>query len=189
MTLDSQALNGLAAAASAGDRSAMEALLAALHAPIATVTRRICGPDHDDATQQALIAVARGVRRFDGRAAVTTWVYRIATNAALDELRRRERHGSHASLESAALIDRERPFEQIDDQLLIAEALETLTPEHRAAVVLREVAQLDYAEIAEILDVPLGTVRSRIARARRHLANALTERNSSDTLDVQPSEP
>lgn len=189
MSTDAESMRGLAEAAAGGDRAAMESLLAALYGPITAVTRRICGADHDDATQRALIAVAGGIRRFDGRSAVTTWAYRIATNAALDELRRRERHGSHGSLEATDLVDRRRPFEQVDDQLLIAAALDALTPDHRAAVVLREVAQLDYAEIAAILDVPIGTVRSRIARARRHLAEVLTEGNSSDPRDVQTSEP
>ncbi|NLA35584.1 MAG: sigma-70 family RNA polymerase sigma factor [Actinobacteria bacterium] len=189
MTLDHEVLAELAAAAGGGDRAAMESLLAALYDPICVVTRRICGPDHDDATQQTLIAVARGIRRFDGRSAVTTWVYRIATNAALDEMRRRARHGSHADLESAEVLDRPAPYDQVDDQLLIAHALESLTPDHRAAVVLREVAQLDYAEIADILEIPVGTVRSRLARARRHLAEALTQGNESFIVDVQQGEP
>ena len=80
-------------AAQAGDRAALEALLRAHQPQIHAVCRRITGNDADalDATQEALIAVVRGLPRFDGRSRVSTWVYRIATNASLDELRRRGR--------------------------------------------------------------------------------------------------
>lgn len=139
---------------------------------MAALCRRVCGNDADgaDATQEALIAIVRGLHRFDGRAAFGTWAYRVATNACLDELRRRGRRpvagldhlpepvagGDHAEAVSAG-ID-------------VDAALATLSPEFRAAVVLRDLCALDYAEIAEVLDVPVGTVRSRIARGRAAVA-------------------
>ena len=83
----------LVKAAQAGDRAALDALLRRHHDRIYALCRRMTGNDADalDATQEALIAVVRGVARFDGRAAFSTWVYRVATNACLDELRRRGR--------------------------------------------------------------------------------------------------
>ena len=83
----------LAAAAAAGDRRALETLLERYADRVHAICRRIVVHPEDalDATQEALIAITRGIGRFDGRSAFTTWLYRVATNAALDELRRRSR--------------------------------------------------------------------------------------------------
>ena len=178
-------------AAQAGDRSALDALLRRHHDRIHAVCRRLAGNEADalDATQEALIAIARGIRRFDGRAAFTTWAYRVATNACLDELRRRRRrptpglpddlddapasHGGGAHARSAGI-------EAIPDRLAIDDALAQLPVEFRAPVVLRDLCDLDYAEIADVLDIPAGTVRSRIARGRAQLARLLEPRNQTD---------
>jgi RNA polymerase sigma-70 factor (ECF subfamily) len=136
----------------------------------------LTGNDADaaDATQEALIAIVRGLPRFDGRAAFSTWAYRVATNAALDELRRRGRRPLPG-------LDETMPFpapgdaaEAVAARIDVDAALTTLSPEFRAAVVLRDLLGLDYAEIAEVLDVPVGTVRSRIARGRAAVASAIT---------------
>ena len=86
----------LVAAAQQGDRAALDTLLRRHYDLVHAVCRRIAGGsrDADDAAQEAMISIVRGLSRFDGRSAVTTWIYRIATNAALDELRRRSRRPS-----------------------------------------------------------------------------------------------
>lgn len=144
------------------------------------------GNDHDamDATQDALIAITRGLDRYDGRAAFTTWAYRVTTNACLDELRRRKRRPVPASddrgevgspLESGSARSGAPHLDQaVADRLSIDEALQALPAEFRAPVVLRDVLGLDYAEIADVLAIPPGTVRSRIARGRRALADHLS---------------
>ena len=179
----------LAAAANAGDRGALETLLARHLDRVHVICRRVTGHPEDalDATQEALIAVTRGLRRYDGRSRFTTWLYRVATNAALDELRRRKRRpepvevsddrpaagaggagaGSAAGPGSVESV--------VAARLDVDAALATLSPEFRAAVVLRDLCDLDYAEIAEVLDVPVGTVRSRIARGRAAIADRLRE--------------
>jgi RNA polymerase sigma-70 factor (ECF subfamily) len=168
----------LVSAARAGDRDALDRLLRDHQPQIYALCRRITGNDADalDATQEALIAVVRGLARFDGRSRFSTWTYRIATNACLDELRRRKRRplvglpehdGSPVELADPGAPD---PGEQVAARQEIDEALAGLAPEFRAAVVLRDLCQLDYAEIAEVLEIPPGTVRSRIARGRSHLA-------------------
>lgn len=165
----------LAAAAGAGDRRALELLLDRHADRVHAICRRVVANPDDalDATQEALIAVARGIQRFDGRAAFTTWLYRVATNAALDEVRRRDRRPRPVSEvpepgpSSSTLEDRVGAAIDVDA------ALATLPEEFRVAVVLRDLCDLDYAEIAEVLDVPPGTVRSRIARGRAALATAL----------------
>src|SRR5829696_9779462 len=88
----------LVAAAQAGDRRALDELLRRHYDRVHAVCRRIAGSarDADDAAQEAMIGIVRGLPRFDGRSQFSTWVYRIATNAALDELRRRKRRPSLA---------------------------------------------------------------------------------------------
>jgi RNA polymerase sigma-70 factor (ECF subfamily) len=171
----------LVTAAQAGDRAAMDQLLRGQHDRIHAVCRRITGNESDaaDATQEALIAVVRGLHRFDGRSAFSTWVYRIATNASLDELRRRKRRPLSVVRDDDR-FDQEpsdpgwdRPFDQIDDRDEVEAALLEVPDDFRIPVVLRDVADLDYAEIAATLDVPIGTVKSRIARGRGMLAAAL----------------
>ena len=177
--MDDQAL---VAAAQSGDRRALDSLLRRHHDRIHALCRRITGNDADalDATQEALIAIVRGLHRFDGRASFGTWSYRVATNACLDELRRRRRRPDPGlpDVERADdARDAGRPDldESVSDRLDVDAALAQLPIEFRSAVVLRDVCGLDYAEIAEVLDVPPGTVRSRIARGRgllaRHLGN------------------
>lgn len=127
----------------------------------------------------------RNLPKFDGRSSFGTWAYRIATNAALDELRRRKRRPALSMVgDDSERNDRgahrepvdelaERRVESVADRLAIDSALDELPEEFRTAVVLRDVADLDYAEIADVLDIPIGTVKSRLARGRRMLADEL----------------
>ena len=172
----------LAAAANAGDRGALEVLLARHLDRVHAICRRVTGHPEDalDATQEALIAVTRGLHRYDGRSLFTTWLYRVATNAALDELRRRKRRPEPAELVEDRPLGGagtgSAPVESaVVARLDVDAALAALSPEFRAAVVLRDLCDMDYAEIAEVLDVPIGTVRSRIARGRAAIADQLRE--------------
>jgi RNA polymerase sigma-70 factor (ECF subfamily) len=171
----------LVAAARAGDRSALDTLLRRHHDRIHALCRRLTGNDADalDATQEALIAIVRGLARFDGRAAFSTWAYRVATNACIDEHRRRARRAvpidptEPASDAAGSIGDAPGDDQLVADRLAIDEALAELPVEFRTAVVLRDVVGLDYAEIAEVLSIRPGTVRSRIARGRAALARRL----------------
>ncbi len=134
-----------------------------------------------DAAQEAMIAVVRGLPRFDGRSAFSTWLYRVTTNACLDELRRRRRRPTdplpnheHADATTVATgSNRRRVDDEVADRIDIDHALAQLPEEFRAPVVLRDLCRLDYAEIAEVLAIPPGTVRSRISRGRAALAGHL----------------
>jgi RNA polymerase sigma-70 factor (ECF subfamily) len=179
----------LAARASAGNREALDVLLDRHADRVHAICRRIVLDEQDalDATQEALIAVARGVNRFDGRAAFTTWLHRIATNAALDELRRRKRRVPT----TAARDDLPDPGpdagastveQRVAAKLDVDAALAQVPEDFRAAVVLRDLCDLDYPEIAEALGVPVGTVKSRISRGRQALAGLLG--NQDGPLDV-----
>lgn len=181
MTATTSGDDDLVAAARAGDRRAIEALLREHQPRIHAVCRRLTGNDADalDATQDALIAIVRGLPRFDGRAAFSTWCYRIATNACLDELRRRRRRPVVGLPEhDGTTVEPADPsasaaYDRVDEQARLDVALGSLAPEFRAAVVLRDLCRLDYAEIAAVLEIPPGTVRSRIARGRAQLAELL----------------
>jgi RNA polymerase sigma-70 factor (ECF subfamily) len=179
----------LVAAAQAGDRAAVESLLRRHYDRVHAICRRVVGSDRDadDAAQEAMISIVRGLPRFDGRAAFSTWTYRIATNAALDELRKRQRRPSpHVAGDDGATAevidaDAHRAIDAIGDRMAIDDAIGVLTAEFRLAVVLRDVCDLDYAEIASILDIPVGTVKSRIARGRSLLAGRLG--NSGEPIE------
>jgi RNA polymerase sigma-70 factor, ECF subfamily len=165
----------LAGLASTGDRDALEVLLERHVDRIHTICRRILGNPDDalDATQEAMIAVARSIDRFDGRAAFTTWLYRIATNAALDEVRRRLRRPTPVTSMGEPMIEPVAAApgpEAVGDRIDIDAALARIPEEFRVVVVLRDLCDLDYAQIAEVLEIPPGTVRSRIARGRAALA-------------------
>ncbi len=177
----------LVARAKDGDQVALEVLLRGHYDRIHAVCRRMTGNDADaaDAAQNALIAVTRGLPRFDDRSRFSTWAYRIAVNCSIDEMRRRartqtvslddlDRRGdpgwsASPSVGAAAASDPESSATRLD----VDAALRRLPPEFRAPVVLRDLCGLDYAEIAEVLQLPPGTVRSRIARGRSALVHLL----------------
>ena len=161
--------------AAAGDRDALDAVVRAhQHRVLAICTRMMGDPaDAADAAQDALIAICRGLPSFDQKSRLSTWVYRVTTNVCLDALRRRARR----PLIELPVEDETRAMPAHDDvvaaRVTIKAALLDL-PEHaRAAVVLRDLCGLDYAEIGDVLGIPPGTVRSRIARAREALARSL----------------
>lgn len=183
---DDRTDDDLVRAARHGDRAAMETLLERHYDRAHAVCRRIAGAsrDADDATQETMIRIVRHLDRFDGRSTFATWVYRIATNTALDELRKRQRRP-----QLHAVDDDPRPHEPVDpladraveaigDRMAIDAAIAALPEEFRVPVVLRDVADFDYAEIAETLGVPIGTVKSRIARGRRLLVERLGNRDT-----------
>lgn len=183
--------SSLVAAAQAGDRAALDALLRRHYDHIYAVCRRITGQDADaaDAAQEALLAIVRGLPRFDGRAKFSTWAHRIAHNACIDELRRRGRRPDPGlpDLETRPRTDGPALDESVADRLRTDEALQALPEDFRAAVVLRDQLGMDYAEIAEVLGIPPGTVRSRIARGRAALARSLGNQTALD--DVEESTP
>lgn len=170
----------LVAAAQAGDGDALDALLRRHYPAVHGLCRRMTAnaADADDATQDALVAIVRGLARFDGRAAFSSWAYRVTTNACLDELRRRGRRpvpvAHEPEIDPGRRSDGRPHLDQtVTDRLSLDQALAALPPDYRAAVVLRDQLGMDYAAIAEVLDVPPGTVRSRIARGRAALADSL----------------
>lgn len=161
------------AAAVAGDRSALEQLLRAHHDSVRAVCFRIVidRGGAEDATQAALLAIARSIRRFKMDSKFSTWVYRIATNAALDEVRRAQRKAVPTEDES---LGRAMPAgadaaDGIVESMALQAALAQVSEEFRVPLVLFHLQDMPYEEIAEVLGIPVNTVRSRISRARQQL--------------------
>ena len=164
-----------------GDRNAVDALLRENYDVVRAVCHRIIinSSDADDATQNALIAIVRALPSFDGRSKFSTWVYRIATNAALDELRRIRRRdvpNDDTKFENISVSD---ATNAVDAQMDVSSALAQVPEEFRVVLVLRHIADLDYEEIAAVLDIPVGTVRSRLSRGRAQLTEILGNQSES----------
>jgi RNA polymerase sigma-70 factor (ECF subfamily) len=159
-----------------GERKALE-LLVERYQPMvhALVWRMACaqGDSHvADLTQDALVRVLQGLPRFDraGAARLSTWILTIATRVVLNDRRRVPRE---LKLEPAAYIDPATAAAERELGVAIARAVVELPEAQRIAFVLREYHDLDYGEIAEMLDVDVGTIKSRLSRARAAVRDAL----------------
>ena len=173
----------LIAAAKAGDEAALRRLLAPepdrLYAVCLGMLR---DPDvARDAAQDALVRIIRGLDTYDGRARFTTWTTRIALNVCLTRLREVERRArldaKHAA--GSRLTNREPDavsrVQGAERGRRAAEALSQLSEEHRTVLVLRDVRGLDLDRISEALGLPIGTVKSRLFRARIALRGVLAD--------------
>lgn len=165
-----------------GDQKALDALLREHYDSVRAVCHRIVinSDDADDATQIALIAIVRALPSFDGRSKFSTWVYRIATNSALDELRRIGRRAIPHDSQIFVSMPVADASGGVDAQMDVSAALRQVPEEFRVALVLRHIADLEYDEIAIILDVPVGTVRSRLSRGRAQLSTLLGNPTTAD---------
>ena len=143
--------------------------------------------DAEDSAQEVFVKVFRFMRNFTGQSSFSTWLYKIASNVCLDFLRKKKRrpvdtvsiHQTSGDGEEYVLpiLDTAKsPYEQAqlsEAQRFLAKALNELSPEQRQVIVLRDVEGLSYEEIAEIIGVAVGTVKSRINRARQSLQKIL----------------
>jgi RNA polymerase sigma-70 factor, ECF subfamily len=169
---DPDELDALALRAAGGDRAALEDLLVAVQPRV----RRICGrmllypEDAEEAAQDALLLVATKIGQFGGRSRFTTWLHAVASNSARSTYRTLKRRAAERLTEDLPAAPDPRTTSVIaGSRLDLLEALEVVgstRPELVEPLVLRDVQQLEYAEIAELLGIPLGTVKSRIHAAR-----------------------
>ncbi len=170
-------------AAQRGDEEAFEQLVRMHEKKIYNLCLRMCGNAEDaaEAAQDTFLALWRGLDGFRQDAALSTWLYRLASNVCIDRLRRGRRTVDGVSLDDSEthfeVADRaptpEQHVERQETQRLVNEGLRALPPEYRQVLVLRELNQLSYAEIAEVTALELGTVKSRINRGRSLLRNYL----------------
>ena len=158
-----------------GDTVAQRRLYDVLHQNVYRLIVRMVGKeDAIDVTQQAFLQVFRKINQFAGRSQIATWVYRVSVNEALQHLRKSKR--SKIQILEQEPMDRSPSCqESIEHRDLLEQALELLVPELKAAFLLREMEGLAYSDIAVALDIPEGTVGSRLNRARRELKQQLIE--------------
>jgi RNA polymerase sigma-70 factor, ECF subfamily len=162
-----------------GRRAAFDELVARHESRVYAVALRMTGHREDalDVTQDVFISMLRALPRFRAEARVSTWIHRVTVNAALDHLRRRARRPVE---ELRDIHDRPIDDRGPDDAAIAGDrahevraAIMALAPEQRAVIVLHDLEDLDYREVAAALEIPLGTVKSRIHRARLELARHL----------------
>lgn len=172
----------LAQRARSGDTGAYGELVTRHENRIYRVCLRIVGDPEDarDAAQDAIVSGLRTIRSFRGDAAFTTWMHRIAVNACYDLLRRRRRQPMlHVVADDGWEAEPGPPAadhaDEVAGTIAVAEALSRVPEEFRAALVLADVEDLPYDEIASILGVAIGTVKSRVHRGRAALGRALGE--------------
>lgn len=173
-----------------GDIESFELLISSYDKRAYNIAYRVMGNEEDakDMAQEALLRVFRSLKDFKGQAAFSTWLYRIVTNVCLDELRRRKNE-KYVSMDSTIHTDsgeqyrelcaeKETPesiYEKIEQRELIKNAISGMREDYRSVIVLRDVQGFSYGEISEMLDCSLGTVKSRINRARAMLREKLKE--------------
>lgn len=174
-----------------GSMDAFEELVRQYERKVYSIAYRMTG-NHEDAcdlAQEAFLRVYRNIATFRGKAMFSTWLYRIATNVCLDELRRRRRYRADSLDEPVATANGEMAremanhtegpdgaLERKEMQRVIREAVGELSPDHRMVVTLRDFEGFSYEEIAGVLNCSLGTVKSRLSRARHELKDILSKR-------------
>ena len=220
----SATVNGPLDAARSGDPEALQELLKALYDPVYRTCRRMMTTEADalDATQDAMVSIVRGLKAFDGRSSLSTWVYRVNTNTCSSALSKEARHRSHelpsGAMSTTTSQDTRAPQQSVASNVAAAHALrpgatlslispatdpigdaaatnvdvdralEHVPPQFRIALLLRSSEGMSYEEIGLVLGVPVGTVRSRIARARALLARELFSSGADAGADAGAGE-
>ena len=167
-----------------GDMLAFEELILKHEKIVYNLALRMMNHSEDamDISQEVFLKAYRSLANFDERSAFSTWLYRITHNTCIDEIRKRKGKQTYSleedlesedgSMQRQVADDGDTPEESLmrkEQKSEILRALDTLSEEHKAAIILRDVKGMSYEEIAEILDLSLGTVKSRINRARNQL--------------------
>ncbi|WP_308123591.1 sigma-70 family RNA polymerase sigma factor [Modestobacter marinus] len=169
-------LERLAAQAAGGDVAAQAALVRETQADVWRLCAHLADRQvAEDLTQETYLRALPALRRFEGRSGVRTWLLSIARRVCADHLRRRARRplvlvGEDTDL--GALV-RDVPADEVGGTVAAQDVLDRLEPERREAFVLTQLIGLPYVEAAEVVGCPVGTIRSRVARARADLVEAL----------------
>lgn len=150
--------------------------------------------DAKDVSQEVFLKAYRYLGKFDGRASFSTWLYRIAVNTSIDELRKRKSNETisigRERYCDTGVIKKEYPDNSVgvEERIIakesmaeIKQVMENLNNEHRVIITLRDLEGLSYAEISEITETSLGTVKSRLARARKALKDLILECREENT--------
>ncbi|MEO8498749.1 MAG: sigma-70 family RNA polymerase sigma factor [Planctomycetota bacterium] len=157
-----------------GDRAAHRQLYDSCHQNVFRLAVRMVGlQDAADVMQQVFLQAYRSIGQFNGRSRFETWLYRLAVNESLQHLRR-NRRWRHHELDWEPM-DETHQGDEAEQKEVLDQALARIDPELRSTFLLREVEGLSYQELAEALQIPAGTVGSRLNRARRELQRHLSD--------------
>lgn len=182
-----------------GDNKAFELLMLANQNQVYALALRMLGNEEDarDIAQETFLKAYRSLAAFRGESKLSVWLYRLASNLCIDFLRKKKRDNTSSlsmngeeegNGEEYSIPDfryaPETIMEQKQLQELIQEGLLSLSPEYRQVIILRELFHYSYAEIAQIIEVEEGTVKSRIFRARQKLCKFLMESGNFSELDT-----
>jgi RNA polymerase sigma-70 factor (ECF subfamily) len=162
-----------------GDPSAFETLFRKYQAYVYNISLGMLGNPEDasDVTQDTFLRLHRNLNSFRGDASFSTWLYRVAVNLCITELRRKSRsrfrflddvlHEDEGRIQEEPLPSPEDAIDADDERRVVHDALRALPPDYRAIMVLRHFQQLAYEEIAEVLGLTLSQVKTRLFRARK----------------------
>ena len=171
---EGDSLAAVVTACQQGDHAAQRQLYDSCQQNVFRLAVRMVGlQEAADVTQQDFLQAFRSIKKFNGRSRFETWLYRLAVNESLQQLRRMRR-GKHQTLDWEPM-DESHQGDDVERKEVLDLALSRIDPELRAIFLLREVEGLSYHDIAEALQIPEGTVGSRLNRARRDLRQHLTE--------------
>lgn len=166
----------LARRAAGGDGAALEELLAAVRPEVVRRCGRFlpCREDAEEAAQDVLLQIARRISTFEGRSRFGTWLYTVVANCARQKYRELKRRAAEqpAAIEPSQHVDPRTTSVIAGSRIDLLEALDRLEREHPqlvAPLVYRDICQLEYAEVAERVGIPLGTLKSRLHEARKQI--------------------
>ncbi|MGW7256726.1 RNA polymerase sigma factor [Streptomyces sp. NPDC054834] len=178
---DAALTEDLARRAAAGDRAALERLLAEVRPEVVRRCGRFlpCREDAEEAAQDVLLQIARRISTFEGRSRFSTWLYTVVANCARQKYRELKRRAAEQPvvIEPAEHVDPRTTSVIAGSRVDLLEALDRLEREHPhlvAPLVYRDICQLEYAEVAERVGIPLGTLKSRLHEARKQVRPWLT---------------
>ncbi|MFE7881794.1 sigma-70 family RNA polymerase sigma factor [Streptomyces sp. NPDC057398] len=185
-----ESITAWALAARGGDSAAVDRFVRALHRDVIRYVAHLCADPQavDDLAQDTFLRALGSLHRFEGRSSARAWLLAIARRAVADSIRStavRPRRADLADWELAAELAQPRGLPGFDAGVMLRELLDGLPAERREAFVLTQLLGLPYAEAAELSRCPVGTVRSRVARARATLVALLAEADRA----APPSEP
>jgi RNA polymerase sigma-70 factor (ECF subfamily) len=175
-----------------GDKEGFEKLVYLYQDKVYSLCYRYSGNEEDafDLAQEAFIKAYRSLSTFKGKSRFSTWLYRVTTNVCLDELRRRRRDIQSQSLDQPVtgsdgemnriILDESQSidtwYETKEQAEYIQSLLNELKPDHRMVLLLKDIMELSYEEISQVLNISTGTIKSRLSRARDLLRRKLLER-------------
>ena len=170
----------LVTASKNGDQDAFSLLVQRYQRRVFNLVFRML-QDYEEAsevTQEAFLAAWQGLPAFRGEARFSTWLYRISYNCALKQLETRKRDKAlHTALQAEQTIEGDDPknalLEMLDNQEMVQEQLSQLPPKYRIVLILRHLQDMTYEEMAEVLTMPVGTIKTHLFRARNLLKERL----------------